>query len=141
MKTQRGITLASLVIYVIALTVVVGVISVLVTFFNHNITNMNNTAEVNLELNKFEAQMIQETQISGNRIEKCDNNAKTLTFTSGNTYIFQDNKIYLNTIEITNNVESFDVRQEKDGDKQLLKISIHIKKGQIEVSKNLSYVM
>jgi len=139
MKTQKGITMMSLVVYMFAMAAMVSIISIIITFFNHNILNMNYAGEVNLELNKFETQMIKETQIAGNRAENI--HGVVMSFSSGNTYTFQNNKIYQNSIEIAKNVTSFAATLETDGEKQIIRIDIRFEKGDTVIEKDLSYVL
>ena len=139
MKTQKGMTMMSLVIYMFAMAAMVSIISIIITFFNHNIINMNYTGEVNLELNKFETQMIKETQLPGNRAENI--HGVVMSFSSGNTYTYQNNKIYQNSIEIAKDVTSFSATLETNGDKQIIRISIKLEKGETVIEKDLSYVL
>lgn len=139
MKTQKGITIANLSVYVLAMSIIIAIISVIVSFYNRNISTMNDIGDINLELNKFTTKMIQETQMPGNMITNIA--PIRITFKLGNTYIFQDNRIYQNTVEITNNVKEFSAKLENEGEKQLLRIYIVLGKGQTEVVKNLTYVI
>ena len=139
MKSQKGITIATLSVYVAAMTIIIAIISVILSFYNKNIITMNDIGDINLELNKFTTKMIQETNEPGNLIT----NLATIriTFKSGNTYTFQDNRIYQNTVEVANNVKEFTAKLETDGEKQILRIYIVLGKGQAEIVKNLSYVI
>ena len=139
MKNNKGITLVSLMMYIIGMVAIAAIISVAVSFYNKNVLTMNDTSDVNMEFNKFDTKMVLETKTAGNKIESVTNN--TIKFTSGNTYTFQDNKIYQNEIVVSDYVKEFIAKLETDGNKQMLRIYILFGKGQIEVVKNLSYVI
>lgn len=139
MKTQKGITIASLLIYVVALSIVVSVMALVMSFYNKNVIGMNDSGELNIELNKFVTQMVHETEEYGNEVINLT--ATTITFKNGNFYTFKDNRIYQNSIEITNYVKDFNANIENDGEKQILKIFILLEKGQAELSKILNYVI
>lgn len=139
MKTQKGITVASLLIYVVAMGIIVSIIAIVLSFYNKNVTSINDTGDVSLELNKFETKMISETQTAGNRVTEVTTN--TIKFKSGNTYTFVDERIYQNEIVVSNYVKEFSAKLETDGDKQLLRIYIVLEKGQAEIVKNLNYTI
>ena len=63
-KNQKGITLVSLMVYLIGLIAIIGIVAVLTSFYSKNVATMNDTSEVNSEFNKFDAKMIQETSAS-----------------------------------------------------------------------------
>lgn len=139
MKKERGITLISLVIYIIGMLLVMGIVGTALSFYNKNVIKMNDISEVNIELNKLENQMITETQTPGNYITQVTDT--TITFDSGNIYVFADNKIYQNAIQTCNYVDSFLASLETDGDKQILRIHIKFVKRGVTITKNLSYVV
>lgn len=139
MKNNKGITLVSLMMYIIGMVAIAAIISVAVSFYNKNVLTMNDTSDVNMEFNKFDTKMVLETKTAGNKIEEVTNN--TIKFSSGNIYTFQDNRIYQNEIVVSDYVKEFIAKLETDGNKQMLRIYILFGKGQIEVVKNLSYVI
>lgn len=139
MKTEKGITLASVLIYVTTLGIIVGVVALAMSFYNKNIVAMNDTGDINLELNKFITQIIDDTQEKGNKIE--DITETRIRFLNGNTYTFKDERIYINSRELSNCVKEFNASMKLDGDKQVLQIDIVLEKGQARVEKRLNYVL
>lgn len=139
MREEKGISLISLVVYIIGMIVVMAVVGTLLSFYNNNVVSMNDTADVNMELNKFIAKMIEETKEAGNQV--MDISDKTVRFKSGNTYTYGDNRIYENTIVVSNYVKDFSVNLETDGNKQMLRVYIVLEKGNVEKIENLRYVM
>ena len=139
MKKEQGITLISLIIYIIGMIVVIVLAGTALSFYNNNVVTMNDTSDVNMELNKLETQMITESQTPGNMIAEVQD--KRIAFTSGNIYKYQDNRIYKGTVPVCNYVKSFLASLETDGNKQILKIYVVISKGKVEEVKNLTYVL
>ena len=138
-KNQKGITLVSLMVYLIGLIAVIGIVAVLTSFYSKNVATMNDTSEVNSEFNKFDAKMIQETKTAGNEIEEVF--GTTIKFKNGNTYTYGDNRIYQNAVTVSKYVKDFAVNFSQDGDKQILSVYVTFGKGKIEVAKSVSYVV
>lgn len=115
MKNNRGITLTSLIIYILGMIIVIGIIATFTSFFykNMNIENINKNTT---QYTKFSSIFIQEINKQGNYIvdyKKLEDNSSYIIFASGNQYTFmQENKsIYKNNIKICKDIEtcSFDV--------------------------------
>ena len=115
MKNNRGITLTSLIIYILGMIIVIGIIATFTSFFykNMNIENINKNTT---QYTKFSSIFIQEINKQGNYIvdyKKLEDNSSYIIFASGNQYTFmQENKsIYINNIKICKDIEtcSFDV--------------------------------
>ena len=138
-KNQKGITLVSLIVYLIGLVAIIGIIAVLTSFYSKNVATMNDTSEVNSEFNKFDAKMIQETKSAGNEIAEVS--GTTIKFKNGNTYTYGDNRIYQNAVTVSKYVKDFAVNFSQDGDKQILSVYVTFGKGKIEVAKSVSYVV
>ena len=138
-KSEKAITLISLAIYIIGLIVIMRIVGSLLLFYNNNVIKMNDTSDVNMELSKFTAKMIDETKEAGNTITEVAET--TIKFSNGNVYTFQDNKIYENSIVVSQYVKEFLANLEIDGNKQILRIYIILEKGAKETTKNLSYVI
>ena len=59
MKNNKGITLISLMMYIIGMVAIAAIISVAVSFYNKNVLTMNDTSDVNMEFNKFDTKIIE----------------------------------------------------------------------------------
>ena len=139
MRKEKGITLISLVIYIMGIIVIMSVVGTLMSFYNNNVIKLNDTSDVNMELSKFTAKMIEETKEAGNAITEIA--GTTIKFNNGNIYTYQDNKIYENSIVVSQYVKEFLPELETDGNKQMLRIYIVLEKGNTKIEKNLSYVI
>lgn len=104
MKKQNGITLVSLVAYVIVMTIVVAVLgSIIISFYQNTDSMQADTKEV-IEFNKFNMYFLKEAKTLNNKIDKLENSY--ILFTSGNSFSYSNNSIYYNNLMICRNVEN-----------------------------------
>lgn len=114
-KNNKGITLTSLIIYIIGMTIAVALISTLMSFFTKNIKlgDINNDTT---QYTKFSSVFSDEINNKNNIIVDCQTsgsgNGKVsyIVFSSGNQYTFmgKNNAIYKNNIKICKDVEDCD---------------------------------
>ena len=86
MKSQKGVTLIALVIYVIVLTIVVSILAMISSFFFSNVNFVKDQANYAPEFNKFNMFFIQDVKNNKN-VTVSGNNIK---FEDGTEYIFMD---------------------------------------------------
>lgn len=82
MKSEKGITLISLTIYVIAMAIVVGVIAIISTFFYSNMEDTDNIVSPMAEYTKFNSFFSDEINHEGIEVIDCgtiDNGERTNT--------------------------------------------------------------
>ena len=82
MKSEKGITLISLTIYVIAMAIVVGVIAIISTFFYSNMEDTDNIVSPMTEYTKFNSFFSDEINHEGIEVIDCgtiDNGERTNT--------------------------------------------------------------
>lgn len=109
MKNNKGITLTSLIIYVIGMTIMVGTIATLTSFFykNINIGSINNDTT---QYTKFSSIFSEEINRKDNSVVKCkelSDETSYIIFSSGNQYTFNEKSksIYKNNIKICEDIE------------------------------------
>lgn len=115
MKSEKGITLVSVIIYIIAMLIIISVITVLTSYFYTNIDINEVREDLNQQYTKFNTYFVEEVNRKGNKILKIGEteiNAtegvqKYIIFSSGNqyTYIPANRGIYMNTVKIAENIE------------------------------------
>ncbi len=108
MKSQKGITLTSLIIYVLVVIVVTGILATIMAGFQSNIKEINGKAAKEAEFDKFNVYFIKEVKILGNKVNTISEAKNEISFESGNKYTFNeaDNSIYLNdNIKISENIQ------------------------------------
>lgn len=110
MKSEKGITLISVIIYIIAMTLIVSMMSVISTYFYKN---MNNMVEIDplTEFTKFNSYFTDETNHNNIKIldAKIEENGNSyIAFDNGVQYSFiKANKgIYKNKVKICRNIDN-----------------------------------
>ena len=114
MKSKKGITLTSLVIYVIVMIIALATIGTIIRSFNQNVDSMETDTDDILQFNKFNAYFLKEIKAKGNKIDAISTNY--ILFNSGNSFSLSNNKIYYNNLEICKGVKTFNIAKGKDGD-------------------------
>ena len=145
MKDSKGITLTSLIIYVIGMLIVVSIISTLTSFFykNVNIGNINNDTT---QFTKFSSIFSDEINRVNNSVLECrvleENGFKVsyIIFSSGNQYTFKsENKaIYKNKVKICENVDNCEFSYTFIDSKY--NITVNFKAGNIDMTEKNAIV-
>lgn len=148
MKSQKGITMVSLIIYVVSFLLVAVTIAGITTFFYNNIEVLDDSIGSNSQYNKFNLYLLNECKKEGNELlawresdesknvfQLVDNELiekKFITFEEAigkkNSFIYDDenSKLYYNSIKLCDNVEDFQIKVEEVTGKTVLKIFIKI---------------
>ncbi len=143
MKSQKGVTLIALVIYVIVLTIVVSILAMISSFFFSNVNFVKDQANYAPEFNKFNMFFIQDVKqnknltITGNVVK----------FEDGTEYTFNlDQKaIYRNGKAIAKNVQAavFTTTTEtiRNTTKNIVNVNIAIGNTGALFTKEIDYVL
>lgn len=141
MKSEKGVTLSALVIYIAVLTVVIGGMALLSSYFYNNMHLVKDDASYVVEYNKFNMFFVQDVKNNSNAT--IENNV--IKFDDGTTYEYKSNSIYRNDKEIATNVKSatfnlatYDV---KNTTKNLIAVNLNIGDGEKEYQKEIEYVL
>ena len=143
MKSQKGVTLIALVIYVIVLTIVVSILAMISSFFFSNVNFVKKQANYAPEFNKFNMFFIQDVKNNKN-VTVSGNNIK---FEDGTEYTFNlDQKaIYRNGKAIAKNVQAavFTTTTEtiRNTTKNIVNVSIAIGNTGALFTKEIDYVL
>ena len=134
MKTQKGVTLISVTIYVIVMLIVVSVITVLTSYFYTNVDVSSTSQDLNQQYTRFNTYFVEETNKRENKLVEInkikDNNGnvqqKYIIFTSGNqyTYIPENKAIYMNKVKIAQNITDCLMTTEENNDKTTISVTI-----------------
>lgn len=136
MKSQKGITLTSLVIYIIVMFMVLGVMSTIINSFYENNDSIAADTEEIVEFNNFNVYFLEEIKKNGNNLDSIQDNY--VLFTSGNSFSMHDEKIYYNDIEICKGVKEFKAQQGRNGD-NLDKTIVYVTISFENFSKSINY--
>lgn len=132
MKNQKGITVTSLAIYIIAFVIIIGIVSSITVFFNGNAKDINKDSGTAAEYNKFNLYMLEYTK-NGYRIYEIspeNNEEQYITFEKNgknDTFCKQGNILYFNEIKLCENVDEFKIEKgTAENGKEILKTYIQI---------------
>jgi len=112
MKNQKGITIVSLVLYVIVMIIVLGVMSMILGNFYNNTSAMQGNVEEVVKFNKFNNYFLKEVKANNNKIDRVESNY--ILFSSGNLFSMSNGIIYFNNIQICDGVKKMNITQEDD---------------------------
>ena len=136
MKDQKGITLTSLVIYVIVMLIVIGVMSVMINRFYNNIGQFEGNTDEIVAYNKFNTYFLKEIKKLGNKIDSITENY--ILFASGNSFSFADNSIYYNDMKICKNVQQMKIESKiKDNAEKIDVVTVSVEF--LNFKKSMSY--
>lgn len=116
-KSQKGITLTALVVYIIILVMIIGVIASISLMFYNNTNNLNIETKQLLEFNNFNNYFIKEIKIANNKVDQISPEKDYVLFSSGNAFTWKGNTIFYNELQIAKEVKNvtFDYEKDKDG--------------------------
>ena len=142
MKNQRGITIASLAVYVVIVLIVITILANITASMQKGIRDSGKEGTGIAEINKFNVYFLEEVKKPYNNIQETEQeNDSKIVFTSGNSfrYVENDKIIYLNNIKIAEDIEicRFSSQQEENG-KTLITVTIRAKDTEQKV---MNYVL
>ena len=141
MKSERGVTLTSLAIYIIVATLVVSTMALLSSHTFLNMKILKDQATYAVEYNKFNMFFIEDVKSN-----KTANVTYTqITFTDGNKYEYKDKSIYRNEKKIAKDVETCTFTAGtytiKNTTKNLITVNLKIGTGEKKYQKEIEYVL
>lgn len=139
MKSQKGITLTSLVIYIMVATIVIGILAIVGTNFARNVRELKNQQMYAPEFNQFAMYFLQD--VKSNQTATVTTN--TVIFANGAEYRYDSSakKVYRNDIEIASKISrlSFILDHTTVGNTQKNIIQVAFQSG--EFSKTIRFVL
>ncbi len=138
MKSQRGVTLTSLAVYIMIVLIVVGILATVTLNLQNNMKEINKDGSNSPEFDKFNMYFLKEIKKEQNGIKEISDNE--VLFESDNKYSYKnDNSIYLNdNIKIAENIEKCNFSSNLVKGKTV--ITVKIKVTGIE-EKTIEYVL
>lgn len=140
MKENKGITLTSLIIYVLVLLIVVTIVANITSFFYSNVANTKDNSQNIAMITKFNMYFTKDVKMIGNEVATIADDKTYIKFTSGNIYSFQNNAIYLNSIKICDNVSNAQFQLEEVNQNKIISVLISVGEN-LEATKTTKFVM
>lgn len=137
MKSQKGVTLTSLAIYIIMLIIVIGILGVISANFQNSVKDINEQGAENVEIDKFNVYFLQEIKKTGNEILSI--NSTEIEFITNNKYTFKESSIYLNdNIKIAQDIRKCEFSQSLINGKTIITVNIQAENNE---EKTIEYVL
>ena len=148
MKSEKGITLISMTIYVIVMLIIVTVMVILTSYFYGNVDVNSTETKLNQQYTKFNSYFTEEVNKKGNKImgigetEDATNNTKQqyILFSSGNQYTFvpENKAIYVNNVKNAEDITDCTFSKVEQNDKVIIAVTI---KGDNNFTKFTKYTL
>lgn len=109
LKSEKGVTLLTLTIYIIVLTAIVGIMAGVSSLFYNNIGMMKDAAENAGDFDTLNSCLISDSK--SNSVVVVDETAKTIKFEDGTEYKYNETEkcIYREKFKVASNVQYFSV--------------------------------
>ena len=149
MKSERGVTLVSLIIYIIGMLIAVTIVTVLNGYFYKNVDLSKDNLTPLQQFTKFNSYFTEEINNDETKVlETYTNEDQTkshIIFKIGQEkiiqYTFTEGKIYLDNIKIGEGIEKciFNVTKDEEKDKTLVNVYFKINENNFE--RNINYAL
>lgn len=142
MKSERGITLTSLIIYVVITTIAVTAIASFSSFFISNMNEVKEQEKYAPEFNKFSMFFIGD--VKNNKTAEVTTNQ--VTFEDGTVYQYRQSEkaVYRNSTKITEKVDSFSFslteEEVSSTNKQIINVKMSIG-GKVNLKSGIDYTL
>lgn len=141
MKSEQGVTLTSLVIYIAVATVLISTMAVMSSHFFANIQLVKNQSDYVVEYNKFNMFFIQD--VKANKAASII--GTTIVFEDGTKYEYKDESIYRNDEKIAKNIRTASFEPAtytvNNVTKNLIKVNLNIGVEKKSYQKQIEYVL
>ncbi len=145
MKSQRGITLASLAIYIVLIFIVLGILAVVRSNFQSGVKEINDEGTEISEINNFNMYFLQEVKKQGNKVFNINSDNKEISFITGITFKYNatDKIIYMQessnvSIKIANNIANCKFDELLENGKKIIRVTIKTENSE---EKTIDYVL
>ncbi len=140
-KSEKGVGLTSLIIYIIILLVVVSVISLFTGFFYSNIDETEKNIDVTQEFTRFTSFLIEDINKTKMAVLECSKtgNEDYIVFSDGTQYTFINNSIYRGKVKICQDVYNIHFESTKNNGKDVVKV--HYQLTQNDQQKTNTYAL
>lgn len=141
MKSEKGASLVAIIVYILAMTIVVGSVAMITRLFYQNVDVYERRADNATEFSKFNASFLEDTQTSGIKVREIQTeNENYIEFENGTRYTHIDNSIYRDKVKICSNVKSVSYFIRREYGKTILQVIISLGENG-EYEKKLDYIL
>ena len=132
MRSQKGITLVSVAIYIVLVFVIIAILATITSNVRNELKKSGEEGTEIAEVSKFEMFFLEEVKKPGNKVQEISANGHQITFTSGNIYSYDSNSDTINiqqgqdepVIIISEFIERCDFEQILENGRTIIKVYI-----------------
>lgn len=128
MKAQKGVTLISLTIYIVVMTIVISVISMISTYFFKNTRTALKDIEPITEQTRFNSFFTEEVNHNNIKILACDQHYVVFSNDVQYTFVPENKGIYRNQVKICRGVENCEFERIIKNGRDIIEVTIKIEK-------------
>lgn len=143
MKSEKGITLVSLVIYIIVFSIVLGLLAGMTNYIYGNLDRLNTGSYSSEEFNKFNLNFVKDIKQSNNaRVETSGENVRIILSNNANyNYIASENAIYRDQVKISEKITTFQAEKQTINNKAVIVVRIGTGTDDTDYGKTIKYVL
>jgi len=142
MKSEKGVTLTSLVVYIVVFIIILTMMSTISSFFFENVGQIKDSPKYISEFNKFSmffvADIKRNTQLTSIT-------QTTLEFADGTKYKYENRSIYRNEEKIAKNIESFTFNESEymidSFTKKIVNVNAVLGDEKEHITRNIDFVL
>lgn len=142
MKSEKGITLTALVIYIVVFFIMITTMSAISDHFYKNVGEVKDTPKYIVEFNKFSMFFVADVK-RNSQITALS--TTSVEFPDGTEYMYQDNAIYRNGEKIVKYVKSFTFTESEYTEdaftKKIINVNTTIGNDKEEITRNIDFVL
>ena len=135
MKSEKGVTLVSLIVYVIVMTIAVAIVALVSSYFYSNIDVNNTSLEPLTEYTRFNSFFTDEMNRQTIRVLECKDNYIVFDNEVQYTYIPENKGIYRNKVKICRGVEECKFEYKIENGKNVIILNIKIGDETVKTTK------
>ena len=137
MKSEKGITLISLTVYIIAMLVVLGILAVISRYFYSNMSDAKENVEPYTEYTAFNSYFTDEINHEGIQVLECEKDH--IVFSNGVQYTFieENEGIYKDKVKICRGVKKCEFSYELKDGKSTITVNLNFGKE----NRNITYTL
>jgi len=126
MRSEKGITLTTLVIYIVVFSAVLALVGSLSSFVYGNLRKLNQDSISSEEFNKFNTYFVKDIKESKLATVQNTDNKVEIILENGSkyTYVKKENAIYKEAVKVARNIIRFNAVLKEENNKNVIEIDI-----------------
>ena len=124
MKSEKGVTLTSLIVYIIIMLVVISIVSVITSFFYNNVEEVGKQNDPSQEFTRFNSFFIDDINKTNRTVKECSETGEYIVLSDGTQYTFKNNSIYRGKVKIAEGLANVKFESQTDeNEKNIIKVT------------------